>query len=315
MSIKSIRELCIFMTDDHLRQVNNCFEKFEELNDDKRRLARQMQRLKKSLNSAVFANCISHATAGVAVAKNSAVPTSQEAELSTQMEGVNGECLRLAHRISQIGTFDTCKLTKHLASVLTKRTGTAWLPVRYLLRAETIRRPRIDAYAVIKAESAKLLPGIFDTMMILDKDTDLPVLDSWVKFRESECGSSLVDVPEYELIENMDNVWMFTSNDFISVGVSDRFNAFFNFNGVDTKPFLHLCVSEEYQDSLRAVGKLNNVPCYRDYSNPDLPTNHPRDIALSALSELVTARYVQSELHSAHDSTASHCPKPCQMGE
>ncbi len=305
------------MTDDHLRKVNSCFEKFEGLTDDKRRLFRQIQRLQKSVNSAVYAGCISHATTGAKLTKPAVLPTTQEAELTSQMRGLDLERLRMAHRISQISTFDTNNLTKHLAAVLSKRTGTAWLPVRYLLRAETIRRPRVDAYAVIKAESAKLLPGIFDTMTILDKDTVLPPLDSWVKYRESEVGSSLVDQPEYPSIENMENVWMFTSNDFISVGVSERFNAFFNFNGVDSKPFLHLCVGEEYQDLLREVGKLNNVPCYRDYSNPNLPTNHPRDIAICALSELVTARCLRSELSRGADSEFASpvCPKTSQMGE
>lgn len=258
------------MTDESSQPFENYFTQFDILMTRRKKIARQMQRVPAKTNpaTAIYA----------------------QDELLCKLNLVDAQCTSVAQQISTAGNFSTDKLTKYLAGVLTRETGVAWLPVRYLLRADSCRRPRVDAYGVIKADAIKTLPGITDTMTLLDRKYGLPPLYSWVKYRETDCEKAGCPKPDYETIENMDNIWMFTSNDFISVGANDDYNAFFDLNEVDDKPFLHLSVAKNRESSLRQMGKLQGLNCYPNYDAPELNENHPRNIALTALSALVSAR-------------------------
>lgn len=283
------------MTDDHLRQMDECFKKFDSLTVDRGMLFRQIQSIK---NALVYEQCASHAAGRGGVTGSNSAEARHCAVLCSRLNYVDTARKSAAEQIIRASTFSTPRFTKYLAGVLTKCTGSAWLPVRYLLRADTLRHPRVDAYAVIKVDAVKVLPGIFDTLTLLDEGVELPPLDSWVKFRESELSEDVRLHPDYQVIVNMDNIWMFTSHDFISVGVNERFNAFFNLNGVQNKPFLHLGVGEKYVSALQEVGHTQSMQCYSDYSVPVLPAKHPRDIALDALSDLVDKRFRECKMES-----------------
>lgn len=280
------------MIDEHLQQVNSYFAQFEILAGSRRKIFRQLQRIPSQSNSSVYDNYIQYASGQKAASLPS---NTRQSDLNRRLEIVEAQCSVVAEQIAHFGDFETDKLTKYLAGVLTRKTNTPWLPVRYLLHAGTCRQPRIDAYGLIKAEAVKTLPGIPDTMTLLDRKFGLPQLNSWVKFRETECQKAGCLQPEYSSIQNMDNIWMFTSNDFISVGASEQFNAFFNVNGVENKPFLHLYVGARGENSLREIGKIKGLPCYSNYDDPCLPQSHPRNIALNALSQLVSARIERSK--------------------
>lgn len=267
------------------QQLNSFFTQFENLMGRRKKLARQVQRLPNQ-QSQVYNNCVRHAQGRQVVFGDHC----QQDDLSQRLAILNSQCSSVAELIVSAGDFSTDKLTKYLAGVLTRKTGVAWLPVRYLLRADACRLPRVDAYGLIKADAIKTLPGITDTMMLLDRKYGLPQLTSWVKFRETECEKLGCLIPDYETIENMDNIWMFTSNDFISVGANERFNAFFDLNGVEDKPFLHLYVTPNCEQPLREIGKIQGLNCYQNYDAPELSETHPHSIVLSALSELVYAR-------------------------
>lgn len=272
------------MIDEFTQQMSGCFTRFEMLMYRRSRIVYQVQRLP-SQQSRVFDNCIRHAQG--LTAESCANSTN---DLLRSLDSINSQCSSIARQFASVGEFDTDKLTRYLAGVLTRETGVAWLPVRYLLRAGSCRRPRVDAYGVIKADAVKTLPGIMDTMTLLDRKYGLPQLSSWVKYRETECEKAGCPKPDYQSIQNMDNIWMFTSNDFISVGANDRFNAFFDLNGITDKPFLHLSVNKNCEKTLREIGKIQGLNCYENYADPELSDSHPRSIALSALSALVSAR-------------------------
>ncbi len=268
-----------------MQQLNVFFTQFEVLMGRRKRLAGQVQHFP-SQQSQVFENCVRHAQNRQSFASD----LYQQDNLSQRLAVLNSQCSSVAEQFVHAGDFSTDKLTKYLAGVLTRKTGVAWLPVRYLLRADAGRRPRVDAYGLIKADAIKTLPGITDTMTLLDRKYGLPQLTSWVKYRETDCEKQGCPKPDYESIENMDNIWMFTSNDFISVGATDRFNAFFDLNGVEGKPFLHLYVTPNYEQPLREIGKIQGLNCYQNYIAPELSETHPHSIVLSALSDLVDAR-------------------------
>ena len=288
------------MIDENLQQVNSYFSQFEILAGSRRRIFRQLQRTPSQTNTSVYDNCIQYAKGQKSA--QSRINTRQS-DLTKRLEILDAQCSVIAEQIAHLGDFETDKLTKYLAGVLTRQTGNAWLPVRYLLHAGTCRQPRIDAFGLIKAEAVKTLPGIPDTMTLLDRKFGLPQLTSWVKFRETECQKAGCTQPEYQSIQDMDNIWMFTSNDFISVGASEQFNAFFNVNGVDNKPFLHLYVGAGSENSLREIGKIRGLPCYANYDDPCLPQSHPRNIALKALSQLVSARIEHSKAGNKFQAT------------
>ncbi len=234
----------------------------------------------------------------------STVLTQQNDVLRKKLAETDHQVAEIRATLNQAGEFDTKKLTKYLANVLTHNTKGTWLPIRYLLEPATHFTPQKEAYGLLLADSIYCLPDLPETFTLLDHKHYNQFERSDIKYRESD------DKPiVYKNIDSMDHIWMFGSWNFISVGTEEKYNAFFNTNSVTNKPFLHLCLSEENAQLLRTISD-ENTPCYRNYQANGLSENHPRKIVLNALADLVDARLDKVEAeHTLNTSSATPTPE------
>lgn len=270
------------MTDEHLRNVNYYFSVIKSLEQRKQNIIAQLESNEDLMNKATYEACKEYAQFSQFSKQNIDVLQEDRAKLTNCYQEVAREVSECGTRLFNAGEFDTKRLTKYLAGVLTSRTGLKWLPVRYLLKPATSHTPQVEGYGLFMADALLTLPGLTDTMTVLDNNY-MPFNKTLIKYRE---GAGKIT---YTNTENMDNIWMFSSQNFISIGAGERFNAFFNCNTIMDKPYLHLCLNDENVKLLPYIAQEGDL-CYPHYKEPNLPDVHPRQIAGEALADLVDAR-------------------------
>ena len=265
------------MADDHLQRINHYFGMIKMLKKYQKDLH---QRIK---YSEIFLNSPTNSQQINSDAKSQDVVAQREAMQILQSK-VDKRIGEFTDTLFRAGEFDTKKLTKYLANVLTNRTGATWLPIRFLLKPGSCYVPQVEGYGVLLAETLFVLPGLPETLTLLDHKDHTIYEKSVIKYRESSSKPIL-----YENIDSMDHIWMFSSGNFISIGADEKFNAFFNNNHGISKPFLHVCLSEENVQTLHSLEDKSSI-CYGNYSVSDLPETHPRRIAMETIANLVDAR-------------------------
>lgn len=280
------------MADDHKKWINYYFSTIQSLESQKTKLSNEIQRNQALLGEEVFGTCVQHAKRAFAASSSSSALSSKQDILNKRLAEVCAASNSACATLLRAGDFDTKKFTKYLANILSHETENKWLPIRYLLKPATRYTRQVEGYAVLQADALYSLPGLPDTLTLLDHKYHNPLSRSLIKYRESVNPHAV-----YQNVENFDNIWMFTSQNFISIGTEETFNAFVNKNQITNKPFLHVCLDEQNVEVLHNIEKVQNV-CYNNYSEPQLPEAHPRMIAINALTDLINTRLYKREVMS-----------------
>ena len=207
---------------------------------------------------------------------------------------VDRQIMQLETEFIEAGQFDSKSLTKFLAAALTNRTNQEWIPIRYLLKEGTLRNPPIEAYAVITVDSLLNFEEMGNTITLLNFHKYYISPNRYgIKYTENEYK----DATPYKNVNNetMQYIWQMSSYNFISISDTNTFNAFFNLNQTQNKPFLHLPLNPIELNILKSFDE--KLPTYSNYSKPQISPTHPRAIANNILAELVNNRLERNYLH------------------
>ena len=272
----------IFMLDEHLCNVDKVCTHINSLSQKKRSLfvelkctenqINEFDDLSQNRNEELYLNGLQQ----------------QSEILEQRIKEVDAKKTEISQSMFEAGFFQTKKLTKYLANVLTKETGVQWLPIRFLIEPKTAYKPQVEGYGVLLAESMHTLPNLADTITLLDSFDRLPMLRYDLKYKENGYG----ETTKYSNIDDLDNIWMFGPRNFICIGANSEYSAFFNLNPEIEKPFLHLPLTQNEQTAIHSFN--GDFKCYPKYDEPNLPVEHPRFIALKALAGIVEGRLEKS---------------------
>ena len=202
--------------------------------------------------------------------------------LQNQCRNIDSRTDFYRHELLSASEFDTRKLIKYFAKVLTQKTGEIWLPIRFLISPATPNHKQIEAYGVLLGDAMHTIPNLGDTITLLDHNISLHKYS--LQFMEPDSHDSVT----YKNTENADNIWCFCSQNFICVSTNKTYNAFFDNNQVTNKPFLHLPLSSQGKKALASFGE--DYKRYSKYDMPELPENHPRSICIDCLTDLIAKR-------------------------
>ncbi len=177
--------------------------------------------------------------------------------------------------LMQASTFDTRKLTIQLAKHLSKVTDKEWLPIKYVLQPATDTQPQVESYAIILGESFFTIPNLYDFCTILDKP------NKHHKFLYTDySGHTKV---KYIDTKSIENIWCFSSHNFINIGTKPQYSALINNNTIKTKPYLHTCLSPKNEDIFYSLGLENTYTTYSSMAEEE----HPRNICMEYVGEKI----------------------------
>ena len=197
--------------------------------------------------------------------------------ISHQEQDLQKELLEASH-------FKTKNLTQYLAQVLTRETQERWLPIRFLLQTNTAKHQQREAYGVLLAQSLYCLPDLPKTITLLECNDEY-CQGRYGLIYKDKYGQENTEYNEIEDLSILDNIWMFGSQNFICIGAKPNYNALFNINSIDNKPFLHLPLNTNGIMALKTFD--SKYPRFPNYAEPNIPANHPRSIAINTLAHLI----------------------------
>ena len=205
----------------------------------------------------------------------------QKEVLENQYEYIDDQIKDLKTNLMKARQFDTEKLTKHLAKVLTSERNELWLPIKFLIEPATQFHDKIEGYGVILGQSMFCLPNLADTIVLLSNDE---YTTRRYRFKYNEDNGNAF---EYESIDDRHNIWSVSSKNFISVGTKPIFDAIFDNNNV-SKPFLHIALKEDSKNSLKYLGR--GFKSYDKYDISSLEEDHPRKICSRCIEGLMVEK-------------------------
>jgi len=280
------------MTDD-LGNLDNYFSQILSLMKHKKALQKEMSDLEQMIEYQEIKNNFTKQTG-----YNSKKERMQQvlADLNKKEIFLDDTIQEYCNTVLKAGEFDTRKLTIFLAKNLTEKTHEQWLPIKFLLKPKTSHTEEVHAYGLLMAQCMTTLPYLADTITLLDPE--IPAYRYYLKYTEPQDHKTI----SYTKIDNFENIWCFTSQNMICVGTTPKFNAFFNTNKINSKPFLHLPLNNLGKAVLPVFRE--DLPRYNKYDIPKLDKDHPRELCMDCLIDLLNKRLGDKEKDYIQNQTS-----------